>query len=68
MFDYTVVPILTYGCEIWGYENTELIEKVQNDFLRKITGSKKSMALYMLYGELGRMPLQITIKTRIIGY
>ena len=68
MFDYTVVPILTYGCEIWGYENTELIEKVQNDFLRKITGSKKSTALYMLYGELGRMPLQITIKTRIIGY
>ena len=41
LFDHTVVPILTYACEIWGYENLDMTEKVQNDFLRHITVSKK---------------------------
>ncbi len=27
-FDVMVVPILLYGCEIWGYENVIIIEKV----------------------------------------
>ena len=39
LFDHTVVPILTYACEIWGYGNLDMIEKVQNDFLRYITVS-----------------------------
>lgn len=41
LFDHTVLPILTYSSEVWGYENLDLIEKVQNDFLRKITLAKK---------------------------
>jgi hypothetical protein len=68
LFDQTIVPILTYNCEVWGFENLDLIERVHTDFLRKITNSKKSTPLYMLYGELGRYPLEIVIKTRIINY
>ena len=45
-----------------------MIEKVQNDFLRHITVSKKSTPIYMLYGELGRYPLEIIIKSRMIGF
>ena len=26
LFDHTVVPILTYACEVWGYENLDMIE------------------------------------------
>ena len=35
LFDNTVLPILTYGSEVWGYENLDMIEKVHNEFLRK---------------------------------
>ena len=68
ILDYTVVPILTYGFEFWGHENVELLEKVQNDFIRRVTLAKKSTSLYMLRGELGRVPLQKIIKSRMIGY
>ena len=44
------------------------LKKIHYDFLRKITLARKSTPLYMLYGELGRFPLQIIIKSRVIGY
>ena len=68
LFDHTVLPILTYACEIWGFENLDIIETVHTEFLRKITKSRKSTPLYMLYAELGRVPLEITIKTRIVSF
>ena len=36
IFDNTIVPILLYGYEIWGYQNTNIIENVHNEFLRNI--------------------------------
>ena len=37
IFNHTILPILLYGCEIWGFHNSNLIENVQNQFLRSIT-------------------------------
>ena len=68
LFDHTISPILFYGCEIWGFQNTQLIENVHNQFLRKITNLRKSTPIYMLHAELGRHPIDITIKSRMIGY
>ena len=68
LFDHTVLPILTYSCEIWGFENVTILEKVHIEFLRKITKCRKSTPLNMLYAELGRYPLEIVIKSRIIGF
>ena len=67
LFDHTIVPILLYGSEVWGMENIDLIEKFHNSFLRKITNLKKSTPIYMLHAELGRYPLQINIKMRMIN-
>ena len=27
LFDFLLIPILLYGCEIWGFENITMIEK-----------------------------------------
>jgi hypothetical protein len=66
LFDQTILPILTYNSEIWGVENIDIIERIHTDFLRKITKSKMSTPLYMLYAELGRFPIKIIIKSRMI--
>ena len=36
LFDHTVVPILLCGCEVWGYENCDINEKLHLEF-RRIT-------------------------------
>ena len=33
LFDSLTCPILLYGCEVWGYENIMLIEKLHRNFL-----------------------------------
>ena len=68
LFDHTMVPILLYGCEIWGFQNTNLIELVHNQFMRNIMKSRKSKPLYMLYAELGRVSVDQHIKTWKVGY
>lgn len=68
LFDNTVLPILTYGSEVWGYENIEILERIHAEFLRKITKTRKSTPYYMLYAELGRTPIDIAIKARMIGF
>ena len=68
LFDYTVLPIMTYASEIWGFENVQILERTHAAFLRRITKTKKSTPHYMLYAELGRYPIEIIIKVRMVGF
>ena len=36
LFDNTIIPILTYGCEVWGFWDLSAIEKVHTDFMKYI--------------------------------
>ena len=67
LFDSTVLPIILYGCEIWGFQNTKMIDTIYNQFLRNISKLRKSTPIYMLYAELGRKPIDINIKSRMIS-
>ena len=68
LFDKTIKPILLYGCEVWGYGNIDIIERVQLKFFKYIFNLKKSTPSYMIYGELGIMPLSVDIQTRFISF
>lgn len=68
LFDKVVLPVLLYSCEIWGYENIDVIERVHLRFLKHILNLKSSTPSFMVYGETGRFPSYITIYTRMIGF
>lgn len=68
LFDFMIAPILLYGSEIWGFENTNSIEKVHLKFCKRILNVRKSTPNFMVYGELGRFPLDIDIKLRMVSF
>ena len=68
LFDHTIIPILLFSSEVWGYEDHKFLENLHCAFLRKILHLKLSTPHFMLYAETGRFPLEIMIKTRVIAY
>ena len=46
--DHVILPIALYGFEIWGFENSQIIENLHNDFLRQIINLRK-VPLYICY-------------------
>jgi hypothetical protein len=68
LFDKIVKPILLYGCEIWGFSNIELLERVQLKFCKLLLNLKKSTPNCMVYGELGVYPLSVSVKVRMVNF
>ena len=66
--DVMVIPIILYGCEIWGFSNWNLIEKLHLKFCKIILKVKRSTSSNMVYGELGRLPLTCIVKSRIVTF
>lgn len=63
-----VLPVLLYGCEIWGFEKLDIIERVHLKFLKTVLNLRSTTPNFMIYGETGRYPLYIIVYTRIITY
>ena len=68
LFDRLVKPILLYGAEVWGYGNCDIIERVHLKFLKYVFNLKKSTPSYMIYGELGILPITVDINFRLINF
>ena len=68
LFDSMVVPILLCGSEVTGFENHDNLERFCLQFYKIILKAKKSTPNLLLYGELGRHPLSVSIKSRMIGF
>ena len=68
LFDHLVLPVLLYGCEVWGYECIDQIEVFHRKFLRKVLNVNKCTPDCMVYGETGRGVILNHIKCRMIGF
>ncbi len=54
LFDKTVLPIMLYECEIWGYGDNYLLDAVLLKFCKYVLGLKPGTPnrTCMTYGEL----------------
>ena len=68
MFVKTILPILLYGSEIWGFENIDIIDRVHSRLFKLILHLKQSTPNFMVYGELGRYPISVIMKVRMIRF
>ncbi len=42
VFDHMIYPVLTYGCEIWGYENCTMLERLHLKFCNYLFNNKST--------------------------
>ena len=68
MFNSLVLPISFYGCEIWGYTDVTVIERLQLRFCNLFLNLKQSTPNVMVYGELDLYPFLVQIKCRMISF
>ena len=68
LFDKTVLPILLYGSEVWGSGNISDVEVFYRKFLKIILKVGKSTPNCMVYGETGKLPLQLNISKRMVSF
>ena len=68
MFDRLVVPILLYGCEVWGFSNIKQIESFHIQYCKRLLKLNKNTANCMALGELGRSQLSDVVSQRMINF
>ena len=67
LFDTYVGSVLCYGSEIWGFQTPD-VKKVHIDLCKRILNVKTSTPNVMVYYELGRYPMMVTRKIRILKH
>ena len=68
LFDSMVAPVLLYGCEIWGHEKIDCMERLQLKFYKFLLKLRQTTPSLMVYGETGKFPLDLTIKSRLLTF
>jgi hypothetical protein len=69
LFDSQILPILTYGAEIWGLaKNQEIIERVHLFALKRFLGVHSKSPRHLVYGETGRFPLYVQTYVKCIKF
>ena len=68
LFDRMVIPVILYGCEIWGYKKMIILEQLHLKFCKMVLKLKQSTPDVMVYGESGRLCLEYYAKKRMINF
>ena len=66
--DTLVSSILLFACEVIAFDKNDNIEKVHLQFLKNILRVRTTTPNYMVNIELGRFPLAIDIKGRMLNF
>ena len=54
LFDNLTAPVISYGCEIWGDQKWDEIERIHLYFCKLTLGVKPSTPMDGIYADLGR--------------
>ena len=68
LLEKLVFPIMLYGCEIWGTQPQDILEIFYRKFILKILYLRQSTPNCMVYGEVGKLSLQVTIDKRLMPF
>ena len=68
LFDKLVAPVILYASEIWGFQASLAVERVLLKFCKWLLKVPSCTTNEMVYGELGRFPMLINWKIRILKY
>ena len=68
LFDTMILPVLTYGAEIWGYRMYNVAERVQLKYCKAFMGVKSSTADVCVLGDCGRFPIFIYTYKKVLCY
>ena len=69
IFDAQVQPIVLFGAEIWGLDSSSsVIDNVHLFSLKRYLGVDRRTPNDLVYGEVGRFPIQINASVRCIIY
>ena len=68
IYSTLVLPILTYGCEVWGHHNLQAIELFHRSCLKKILKVSKYTCNSIIYGEMGTFNVELIISKRMVCF
>ena len=68
LFDHMVLPILTYGSQIWGCDTAKCVEQVQNKFCKFLLKLPNQAVNVAVRGECGRLPIKVTATLNVLKY
>ena len=58
LFASKVLPILHYGCEIWGFHEAKAVEQIHTNYCKYVLGVRKNVANIAVTSEFGRVNLR----------
>ena len=67
LFESIVCPILIYGSEVWGFKKMTCWKSFIEIFQKNLK-LRPSTPNCMIYGEVGKLPLQTSVDKQLIAY
>ena len=68
LFERMINPILLYGSEIWGFDDTKQLQTFLNKTMRRFLRLHKTTPMCMINGELGLKEISEYIENRMLNF